>query len=776
LTRSAGAPQLLRLGVWAALVLSAAFFLTTGGTYPGIASVDAHVIGQVIGITVLGGWCALALMRPVWRPSSPLLLPVVIASAAYLLSAVFSQRPRLSFEPTIAGLGWALAYLFMARLLAEDWFRARVGVVMTAFVAVVAFGYIGQVLIEWWNWWGLVGRFAVPPLRPSFAALFLGSPNLIGTALMLLAPLVVAIAWSRYPRKSIAVALAASAALAVFVSGSRGAYLGVGVGAILAVMLALMRGGGLRSTVSPLVARARARPMLLLPVAVLGALVLVLAPSLILRFAQGGGTLRLDLWRSALSIFAEHPLFGAGPGTWVQLKVAANPEGVPNLILPQAHDMYVQAAAEVGVVGLVALAVLAVAVLRRLWAGWRSTDRALSLETGAVLVSLAAFLAQSIVDNLVNLPFILVILVAIVAWVDGGLAQTRSAGGNAVRRAVGRWLEATERGPIVPAVALVAIALVVPTLLRIDRAALIARDGAAAALRGEWQQALGAYDEARSTDAGFTLYELQTAGALARVGRLPDARSVLARAVEADPVAVNVIGLAALEAELGDRDSALSHVAQARALGIGEPLIALNAGLIAERFGERNLALEAFAQTVAWNPPLIRSDIWDSVERIATKEEVADEARVLVDDLEDALITAYAGNPAGAREALLAQPRSERRDIYLAVCDWREGDPGAAIERLGAMAEATPSGWIPAAWAARIAHQAGFSDPESRYAAWAVAVQADSASATIAEMSSVPSLGVDPSESQPLNYPWAVYLRPNYTYPVMPQVVVIGPK
>ncbi|HXG26230.1 MAG TPA: O-antigen ligase family protein, partial [Candidatus Binatia bacterium] len=414
---------LIRLGAWVVLVLCAVFLLTTGGTYPGIASIEAHVIGQIIAIGVLGTWSVVSIWKPAWRAATPLLLPIALAAGAYLLSGLFSQRPRLSFEPLLAGLGWALAYPFLARLLADGWFRARVAVVMTAFVAVVAFGYIAQVLVEWWNWWGLIGRFAIPPLRPSFVALWLGSPNLIGTTLVLLAPLVVTIAWTRGRQRGIAVVLGLAAALAVFLSGSRGAFLGVGVGAALAVALAALRSGGIRSPVASTVDRLRARPILALPVVGLALVGLALTPSLLARFAQGGGTLRLDLWRSALKIFAEHPLVGAGPGTWVQLKVAANPPGVPNLILPHAHDMYVQAAAEVGVVGLLALAVLAFALARRLWAGWRSPDRALSFESGAVLVSLGAFAAQSVVDNLVNLPMIVVILVAIVAWVDGGLTR-----------------------------------------------------------------------------------------------------------------------------------------------------------------------------------------------------------------------------------------------------------------------------------------------------------------------------------------------------------------
>src|SRR4029079_712135 len=111
------------------------------------------------------------------------------------------------------------AFLFLTCLLQREWFRARIAVLLTAFVAIVAFGYLGQVALDWVNWWGIIGRFAVPPLRPNFDALFLGSPHPSATALILAAPLVIAIAWSRPRGRWLAVALALASAVATFVSG-----------------------------------------------------------------------------------------------------------------------------------------------------------------------------------------------------------------------------------------------------------------------------------------------------------------------------------------------------------------------------------------------------------------------------------------------------------------------------------------------------------------------------------------------------------------------------
>jgi putative inorganic carbon (HCO3(-)) transporter len=758
---------LIRLGAWVIVLLSGLFLLTTGGTYPGIASVEGHVVGQLIGITVLGGWLLISVVRGEWRPRTPLLVPLALASAAYLASALVSQRPRLSLEPTIAGLGWALAFLFLTRLLSMAWFRARAAVLMTAVVAVVAIGYLIQVGGEWITWWGLIGRFAVPPLRPSFAALFLGSPNLIATALILVAPLVVAVAWLRPRQRWLGAFLAAASALATFISGSRGAYLGVGLGAFLAAALFATRRGGLGSTVESSIDRLRRQPILIVPVAVVPVLGAVFAPSVIQRFQQGGADLRFDLWRAAATIFAEHPILGGGPGTWVQLKVTANPPGVPNLILPHAHDMYVQAAAEVGIVGLLALAWLAIAVIRRLWAGWRSTERSVSLEAGAVLVSLAAFAGQSIVDNLSNLPFVLLLVVTLVAWVDGRLTETGPS-------AIDRWTARFAASPIPVGVGLIVLLALVPTLIRVDAAAIGSSAGDGNAIRGYWQLALDDYDAARRADPGFSLYELQTASALARVGRTAEARNMLRGAVQQDPVAMNVVGLAALDAAAGDAEAARAHLLHAAASGIGEPAVALNAGLVAERIGDVDTALDQFANAIAWDPPLASANVWTMPPRKVPFANVLAAARARTNPLDAALMLAYSGDTDVARAELENQPSSPTRDAYIATVIALGGNGSNSMAAFRSILDKNPSDWVTAALAARVAGRVEASADAARYIAWAIALQGDSAPGLISEASVVPASPNDASASMPLNYPWSTYLRPITPYVLMPGLTLIG--
>jgi O-antigen ligase/tetratricopeptide (TPR) repeat protein len=760
-----------RVVVWAVLLLSALFLLTTGGTYPGIASVEAHIIGQVIAYVALGGWFLVMLVRPEWRPTTPLFWPVVIATGAYLLSFAFSQRPRLSLEPTIAGVGWAFGYLFISRLLREPWFRTRVRVVLIAFAALVAVGYIVQVVIEWIRWWNLIGFLAVPPLRPSFAGLWLGSPNLVATALLLVGPLAVVFAYQSTERRWPAAALSLAVLIAIFLSGSRGGWLGAAAGVGALVMLLGMR-DGLRSLLRGFLQALRNRPIVLASLVIATAGLIVLLPGVLRRFAGGGEGLRLDLWRSALTIFGDHPIVGAGPGTWVQLKVEANPLGVPNLILPHAHDLYVQAAAEAGLVGLAALGALALAGLWRLWTGWQS-EGSLAAQSAGVIVSAAAFAAQSLVDNLVNLPLVCLLVVVLAAWVDAGLTASKSVSsedGVGVRR----HARALQRGPAMSIIGLAGLVIAVPLLVPIDRAALIALEGNSAALRGEWHVALDRFDTAHRLDPGLTLYAIQTASALAHVGRTVEARDLLATAVASDRVAINVLGLAALEAELGDREAALAHAREAASLGIGEPVVALNVGLIAEGLNDAAFALDQFANAIAWNPPLASSGFWASPPRLDAKEEIVTAARSRVGQLEAALILAYSGQAATARADLEELPASAGRDVYLAVAEWRAGDTPAAVARLDAILAANAQDWFAAGWAARILRRSGDGAAAHAYERWALAVQGDAAPGTIRETSAVPATFDAPTANLPGDYPWSMYLRPIAPFLLMPQLVTIG--
>lgn len=763
---SVAASDWTRLTTWIVLLAGGVFLLMVGGNFTLVREVAAKIVLQVLALGILTVWVAGTVVRSSWRPSTPLFIPVLVGASAYVLSGLLSQRPRLSLEPTMGALGFALAFLMLTKLLADPWFRARVSAALKLTVALVAIGYVAQVLIEWISWWQLIGKIAVPPLRPSWVSLFFGSPNDIPAFLFIAGPLSVVLIRQGTARHWLSWLVGGLGLIAVVLSGSRGGYLGVGVGVVVALGLI---GAGLRTQTSkPLVVdHFRAHPWRVLVVASATLAVAAIIPAVAYRFAQGGDEVRFDLWRSALTIFAQHPIAGGGPGTWVQLKIGANPIGAPNNVFSDAHSTYFQAAAEFGIVGLIGFTYIVFAVVWRL-AQARSSEGAIGRQASAVIVGLSALAAQCLVANLLSLPFVGLLLVVVVAWVDAGIPNTASEGPISSRPAV----RLVTRG--LPIGGLAGIVLAVSMYIPIDVATLQDAAGNDAAWNQDWAEALNHYEEARRLDPTFTLYDLRAASALARLGRLGEARELLTRATQADPLPAHQVGLAALNAAMGNRSAALDGARRAVAMSAGDPMVSLNAGLIAESAGDAAFAVDQFAAAIVANPPLARLDMWAAPTRIVSKDLVIATAVARSEPPEAGLILAYAGRTDEAKGILERIQPSGVRETYLAVSQWLAGDTPAAEERLRELLQDDPLDWLAAAWLARIERLTGDQASADRYARWALTVQRDRAQGVIVERSAVPPVFDAPTTGLPASYPSGTYLRETGPYLLMPQLKLIG--
>lgn len=731
---------------WAMLLSGALIVLDFAGWYGYIVDQPVRILTQALAYAVVGGWLLVALMRPRWLPRTPLAAPVIAAAAVFVLASVFSQRPRLSAEATLIGLGAAAMFLFLTRLAAEPWFRVRMRVVLVLVPVVVAVAYVPQVLLTWVEWWGLIGALSVPPLRPGWAGLMFGSPNLVATVLLLTGPLACALLRERHQR--IAVALGILFVAAIGLSGSRGALISVALAGLLAFLIFVRRHGGIRAIGSQAMVAATG---------LLVAFGAVAVPIVASRLGQSGELLRMDLWRSALAIFTDHPLLGGGPGTWVQLKIAASPAGATNLVLPHAQDLFVQTLAEVGIVGSVGLAVLAVAVVRRLMSAARARTTSLGLEATAVLLALVAYAGQSLVDATVNLPAILLLLLLVIAWVEGGLALTSDATPPARRPA-----RATRPGVgrAVAGLALITLVVSILPLAAFDRAALSADDGNQAASLGDWTTALTSYQAAAAQDPGIVLYQLEEATALARLGRAAEARVVLRSAVTQDQVALNWVSLAALDAAAGDCGAAMDHAAIAMTRGPSEAGVALNAGAVAEGCGSTDQAGTWYAAALAAAPPLAADPYWIAPARASQRASIVvlahDRLVAAGDPADAALVNAYAGNTTAAQAELAAL--SGPCETCEAAAQYLSGDRAGAVAFLQSRLVAHPLDWLAATALARYAWFSGNTDGALKYQRMAEIVQGDATPSVVTAPNRI-EVDAHGGQLQPVNYPWAVYLR-----------------
>jgi len=157
-------------------------------------------------------------------------------------------------------------------------------------------------------------------------------------------------------------------ALGMTKTGSRGALIGLGVGALALAGMTLTL---MRWTRPHLLAKAASA---ILAVGVIGAVVLgaVMSEQVRLRFAGGmpPGDPRIFIWRSALAQHEEHPWLGAGARMFYEGCVRLRPEDAPTWMKDAqfAHSEWLQALSDYGWVGLVFAVFLFAAHLVN---GWR---------------------------------------------------------------------------------------------------------------------------------------------------------------------------------------------------------------------------------------------------------------------------------------------------------------------------------------------------------------------------------------------------------------------
>lgn len=120
---------------------------------------------------------------------------------------------------------------------------------------------------------------------------------------------------------------------------------------------------------------------------------------------------RTSLWREAMEISVDEPVFGVGPGMFAQ----TSPTALANADAQWAHSAYLQMAAETGVIGAALLALVMLWVFGALFRS-RQDVRLIVIGTAAV----TALAVHAAIDYVAHFP-VLMIVAALLA----GLASSR---------------------------------------------------------------------------------------------------------------------------------------------------------------------------------------------------------------------------------------------------------------------------------------------------------------------------------------------------------------
>jgi len=754
--------------LWASLSLVGVYLVFVVGGFPGIYQVHWRLVTHAVTLVIVSGWLVAIVRRPELLVVPRLTIPCGAVLVAMVASTLLSRWPRFGWETALSSAGAALVFGVLVTVFAVPGLRVRLRFTAAALVVGVVLAYGVQLIALWLDFWQTVGHLTLPPLRPAYAGLIFGTPNIPAGVVLAFLPLVLAwIHGSSLPPMARRMSIGGLVVVGLFdlvVSGSRGGQLGfVAAGLVGGLLWALGRRRGDGSQAINLDRRRVLAGAAVL--AVVAFAMVALSPRLLARLSDAGAGLRLTFWRESLAAFVDHPLAGTGPGTWAFAHWAYRDDVRPLDVVAHAHDAPIQLAAEMGLVGLVAGAIFVAGVVGLIAVAWR---RQPGLEVIAIASGLAGLAAQSLVDNFSDLPLFVGGVAFLLAWLESGVGRRAFLAPARVRLGAGA------------AFALMAVVAMI-TVLPWDRAAAAYLDGVRAQDRGEWANAEAAYATALDLDAAYPLYRAAHGMAAAHTGDLATAASELqaGAALTDDPFMAIQAALAL--AGLGRDEDARAALDSATERGTVHRDLALNAGRTAEVLGQADQAARFYATAIATDPDLASSSYWRAPGRPlpavdqfeAALARLAGLEGVDIDPSQAAVrIWALAGEAERARAAAASLPPGTSRDAAAAFVEAMAGDR-LALERVRAMADADPLG--PAV--AGLATVANAVDDQSadRYRHWVslIASGSDRAGRTaviVALDSGEAALYADvgPGIAE------EVYLRDRGIVTMVPQALVVG--
>ena len=159
-------PSPAAIGAWLAVALGIVWLVALGGGFYGIYGSALRVVSVVLAAIALGAWGVAALREPSWRPRSAIWPALAVPLAAFAVTTLTSERPRISAEYLAYTIVLAALYLLLRALLAHAAFRDRITGLSVILALGIGIAYVVACVGRWIDWWDAVGALRVPPLRP----------------------------------------------------------------------------------------------------------------------------------------------------------------------------------------------------------------------------------------------------------------------------------------------------------------------------------------------------------------------------------------------------------------------------------------------------------------------------------------------------------------------------------------------------------------------------------------------------------------------------------
>jgi tetratricopeptide (TPR) repeat protein/O-antigen ligase len=599
--------QTLYLLVETGLILGLAYFTFIGGAFAGIYLYGPRPISQTIIGVVIGGWLLLKFLRRQSWPDTPLDRPLLAALGAVVISSLFSVYPRLSLDSALVIFTYAVVFWFLYEQIQVDWFADLFLKCLLIVAGIVCLIAITE-LLRWYfglpdsPGWPSLGLGIWPPTPPRIGGLSLGSPNHLSGYLVLLTPLALARglpARRRAERLSLWFLGLVMLGL-IAVSRSRGGLLGA-LGGLTALAIGSWPHLGRHW---PKLRPTRRRVIALISLLIVGfaGFIVVLAAWSRVETAR----VRLDMWRSALQMAAQLPLFGVGSGSF-GLEYLRYRDAIQfSEVFSQAHNIYLHTLATLGVVGVLASGWLVYTLVTAAWRLWRAgEDRGWGWIRLGAMAGLVGFACHGLVDAFfLEFPSVFLVIIILTTF------ALRPTSTHLASVRVYRWW-------LKPTVASLLCAAGIAAAIWSDTGFAAFDRAVSASHQGDWDATVEAIETAVQRDPSYNYYKLQLGLAYAQLAVGEPAYLAQAIAayraggIDGDRYALNHANLAWLLWEAGERDAAMGEMRRAVELEPVNLNYHLNLGLMLEEMDQFEAAHLEYAQVISRAPRLLDLSFWN---------------------------------------------------------------------------------------------------------------------------------------------------------------------
>lgn len=661
----------------------------------GMPQAGEHVFPQTMALhavtfALAAGYGVYLLARRRLPGGSPLDWPLTALLGVYFIATLASINPQVSLENTLMLVAAVLVFYILSDLHLLGPATLQRGLMLAGMAA--SFWALWNVAGSYGDWLDFAratrGSFhfgdLIPPTVPKVHGVS-DHPNILGMVLTLIIPFYVLAAYRApyaWERFFWGVALLA-AAWAVFLTLSRGAWVGALTGGALTVVAIAVQSAGREreERLRRLSTALRRRSSLVLAGALaLAAVIVALAVIVLMRWESRPQWLfresfspRQDVFSAGIDMFRDYPLLGSGPGTFSLLYPEYSGEYPVHAI--HAHNGLIQAAVDAGVLGLLAIALLGGFVAWMLVQTYRAGSAGDRLTTIAAGGALAGFTAHNMADaaNTWKAPLIaLAAVLALVAANYRGVVGERNTPAN-TNRPVGRRLSLPRLLPALPRVLMaVAIAGLFFLWARIDIAHYHYSQSIGYLNEGRRLEAVREARDAVSGEEGLAIYHLQLGltevlafSADGPQVLLEQAIQHLRRGVELEPHGPIGHANLARALELAGRDEeARSEALEAQRLAGADPTVLLAAADVLEDIGAEDDAIETYAMAITRMSSLAGSSFWTASDfRREHYQEIIDRSALALNPCGKGRVLAQIGE----EQALSPGPAGLVEDCALSV-------------------------------------------------------------------------------------------------------------